>query len=185
MIVMMLLVLTALGQQDHRFLNTSGKITPEQTKAVVLAIEDEMYDNGLEEDYIGAGENEATARGKWVSRMPVYVDPFLNDGTGHVIYDFKHYGEIYRAFYVHDDGLVALDGDPWNEFPPTEPSLKTQYMSRTKVAQLKRDWLKEFFVIDTSTDERSHFVRDAAARQVQRTGSSYWQCCISPHLSQK
>jgi hypothetical protein len=113
--------------------------------------------------------------------MPIYVDPKIDEGVGRAIYNLKHYGEIYRVFYFQEDGAVVLDGDPNLGFPPTDVSFQAKYMNRDKLALLKRDWLHESFVVDNEPDIR--VVREAAARQKERAGFSYWETAILPHLS--
>jgi hypothetical protein len=178
--VIFLLMLLALGQEPARLLQESGVIAPTQIRALILAVEDEVYDNGFEEDYIGAGKNEAESGQKWVSRMPIYVDPIIDQGEGRAIYNLKHYGEVYRLFYIHEDGTIALDGDPELGFPRTDTSFLTRYMSRKRLAHLKQGWLHERFVINTEPGRE--VVREAAVRQKQRTGFSYWETVVLPHL---
>lgn len=48
------------------------------------------------------------------------------------------------------------------------------------VCRMKRDWLKRTFVINTSPDFQT--IQAAAAREFRRTGHSYWQSNILPHL---
>ena len=94
-----------------------------------------------------------------------------------------HDGEVYRLFSIRKDGVVVLDGNPQNEFPPTQTSLKTLYMNDDEVCEMKLDWLHAFFEIDTAPDER--VLRAAARRQKGRTGASHWKSFILPHQTKQ
>ena len=180
---MVALALLMLLGQRHGFSQASGTITPALIHSLEVSVEDEVYDNGFEEEYVGAGTNDGAAGAKWISRMPIYVNPQIDQGVGRAVYDLKHYGEIYRAFYFRDDGMVVLDGDAEKGFPPSDASFEAKYMDRDRLVRLKRDWLHETFVINTDPDIR--MVREAAARQRERTGASYWEEAILPHLSKQ
>lgn len=179
--LILLMILAFSSHQTHDFSHSSGKITRSQIKTVELAIEDEVYDYGYEKDYAGTGKNGAASGDKWISGMPLYIEPRIKDGGGTVIYTLKPYGEIYRAFYLRDDGLVVLDGDPEFEFPPTDVSFKTKYMNSDRLARLKRNWLHVSFSINTDPDIKT--VRQAAVREKERTGYSFWESEVLPHLS--
>ena len=155
------------------------RISNIEIQAVVQAVQDEIYDYGFEDDYSRVGENLARDPSKWKSRMPICVNPEIEDGEGRVIYQLMHYGEIYRVFTIRKDGLVILDGDPELEFPPTQASLKTLYMNKGRVRQLKHDWLRDSFLIDTAPESR--IVQDAAERQMRRIGYSYSQSVVLPN----
>jgi hypothetical protein len=155
------------------------KVSNIEIQAVVQAVQDEIYDYGLEEDYSQVGENLAGDPSKWESRMPIYINPGIEDEEGRVIYSLMHYGEIYRVFTIRKDGVVILDGDPELEFPPTQPSLKTVYMKKGRVRQLKHDWIRDSFLIDTAPEPR--IVQEASERQIRRTGYSYWQSVVLPN----
>lgn len=156
------------------------QITEAETRAVVQAVQDEIYDYGFEGDYDRAGENAAGTSSKWISRMRIYIAPETENGGGEIIYDLKHDGEVYRLFTIRKDGLAILDGDPQLGFPPTQRSRKTQYMDSAEVRQLKRNWLERHYDVDTSPS--MSVVRDSAHRQKLRTGFSYWETEVLPNL---
>ena len=156
-------------------------ITTEQIRSLVQAVQDEIYDYGFEEDYVGIGTDRAVDGAKWKSEMPIYVKPTIEDGRGVAIYDLKHYGEVYRIFSIGDNGRIILDGDPELGFPPTQSSLLTKYMRGSEIAQMKHDWLHETYNVNTAPSNQT--VRDSAQRQKLRTGFSYWESFVLPRLS--
>jgi hypothetical protein len=107
------------------------------------------------------------------TRVPLYIDPMVEDGEGQAIYKLMPYGEVLRLFHVHDDGTVVLDGDPELGFPASQPNRKTVYLKDSDVGQMKRDWVKAFFGVDLSPSPE--MVQDAVRRQKQRTGFSAWE----------
>ena len=155
------------------------KISKIEIQDVLQAVQDEIYDYGFEEDYSQIGENLAGDPSKWESRMAIYIKPEIENYGGQVIYRLMHYGEIYRFFTIRKDGFVILDGDPELEFPPTQPSLKTLSMNEGRVRQMKRDWLRDSFLIDTAPESKR--VQAASERQIRRTGYSYWQSVVLPN----
>jgi hypothetical protein len=166
-------------EQNGKVPPTGTSVTAPTVHAVIQAIEDEIYDYGFEEDYSQIGENFAGDPSKWESRMPIYINPEIEDDEGQVIYRLMHYGEIYRVFTIRKNGLVVLDGDPELAFPPTQPSLKTLYMNEGRVRQLKHDWLRDSFLIDTAPESKR--VQAASERQMRRTGYSYWRSVVLPN----
>jgi hypothetical protein len=73
-----------------------------------------------------------------------------------------HDGEVYRLFSIRKDGVVVLDGNPQNEFPPTQTSLKTLYMNDDEVCEMKLDRLHAFFR-DRYCSRRARAARCATA----------------------
>lgn len=160
--------------------NEEEPLTEAETHAVVQAVQDEIYDYGFEEDYERAGENTAGSSSKWIRRMRMYIAPETENGGGEIIYDLKHYGEVYRLFTIRKDGLAILDGDPQLGFPPTQRSRKTEYLDSSEVRQMKRNWIERHYEVNTSPS--ISVVRDSAHRQELRTGLSYWETVVFPHL---
>jgi hypothetical protein len=162
--------LPSSGYAEHR----KRPVTAPEVKAVIQAVEDEIYDYGQHGEFYQIGDNLGTPQ-HWKSRMRIYINPEydLEDGVGQVIYKFMPYGEILRFFFLEGDGKVELDGDPHNRFPPTQPSLQTVYMDDQKVCRMKQSWLKRFFVIDVSPTPE--IIQQAARRQKLRTGYSDWE----------
>lgn len=158
------------GAQQHR----RRKITDPEVKAVIQAVEDEIYDYGYEENYYQFGEEVQIDPRHLIHRVPIYIRPEIEDGGGEAIYELLPYGEVFRSFDIGKDGVAVLDGNPENGFPQSdEYSRKTLWMEDAAVFQMKQHWLKHSFDIDASADEKT---MDAAARrQKLRTGFSYWQ----------
>ena len=142
-------------------------------KAIILAIEDEIYDEGCQ----GYGFDAAIAHDGKSYEMPVYFEP--TDGAkkesegaeGSIIYRLLPIGEIQREYSIDHSGLATLYGHPeWN-FPPTTSSLRTVFMDDDTLCQLKHDSVRARFTLDLSAvPER---LRAAAARQRQRMGERY------------
>jgi hypothetical protein len=149
------------------------KLTADEVQAVILAVQDEIYDYGYEPRFYQLGEN-AGVPSHWRSRLPIYVNSAFDDeGMGQVIYKLMPHGEVFRFFDIGANGLVMLDGDPELDFPPTQPSLKTVYMDDDELCRMKHTWIRQFFVVDTSPTRDT--VQDAVRRQKLRTGFSAWE----------
>jgi hypothetical protein len=171
----LLLALLCFSIQAHPE-SHKRKISEPEVKAVIQAVEDEIYDYGFQKQFYQMGEEVGVSPNAPRSRMRIYIQPEINaeDGGGRVIYKLMPYGEVLRDFIVRKDGLVVLDGDPQNGFPPTqESSTKTVYMDDDEVCQMKRDWLKDFFVVDDSPSTQR--IEEATQRQKLRTGFSEWE----------
>jgi hypothetical protein len=143
------------------------QVTQTDVAALVLAIEDEIYDEGCQ-GYV----HDIASTGKGNSyRLPVYVQPALNDQRlGWAIYKLRPMGEVLREFSV-DHGLSYLYGHPEWDFPPTEPSYLTVYMDDDQLCQFKHEWIRTSFTIELPPTEQR--VREAAQRQQSRLGKDY------------
>lgn len=142
------------------------QLTEDQIKAVVLAIQDEIYDYDYEGDFADVGE----ASGPGSSRLPLYISPIIKEGHGTVIYKLMPQGEIYRDFSIDGNGLVVLSEEPDGGFPPTHSSHNTLYMDDNEVCRLKHDWVKASFYIDFQPGKER--IREASVRQKRRVGFS-------------
>jgi hypothetical protein len=152
------------------------KVSDSQVKAVIQAVEDEIYDYGYQKQFYQMGKDVGTSPNAPRSRIRIYIEPEVDaeDGGARVIYKLMPHGEVLRDFVIRKDGLVVLSGNPQNGFPPTqEASTKTVYMDDDEVCQMKHDWLKEFFVVDDSPSPER--IQEAAQRQKARTGFSDWE----------
>lgn len=161
------ILVCALLVQPAGAVKENARVTEADVKAVVQAIEDEIYDYG----YQGWGFDV----GKHISddeyRVRVYVEPTLNkDRAAWAIYKLMPFGEVYRLFWIGSDGLAELSGNPEWDFPSTEPSYLTVYMNDDQLCQLKHDWLKSSFVITLKPSPER--LREAAERQKKRVGHS-------------
>lgn len=146
-----------------------GSVTPDDERAIALAIEDEIYDRGLQGYYSDVGGG----LGQYKARVEFYIEPYIKGGMAYLIYKFMPYGEVYRVFWIRNDGLARLDGNPDIGFPPSQPNHLTVYGDDDTLCKQKHDWLKFQFVIDIQpSNER---VAEAAARQKKRTGRSVWE----------
>jgi hypothetical protein len=149
------------------------KVSDSEVKAIIQAVEDEIYDYGYQKQFFQKGKKVETSPSTSSIRVRIYVEPELdvNEQSGRVIYRLMPNGEVIRDFVVRTNGLVLLSGDPQNGFPPTqESSTKTAYMDSDEVRQMKRDWLKAFFVVDGFPGYKR--IQEAAQRQKLRTGFS-------------
>jgi len=152
------------------------KISDSELRAVIQAVEDEIYDYGYQKKFYHLGENVADATSTVRTSMHIYIDPEIDstDESGRVIYKLMPYGEVLRDFIKRRNGLVVLSGDPQNGFPQTqESSTKTVYLDDAEVCGMKHDWIKSNFVVDDSPSPER--VQDAANRQKLRTGFSDWE----------
>ena len=142
-------------------------ISVKEARAVILAVEDEVYDRGYQKRFYMVGPE--VSRG--VTRLPLYIQPTVKKDGGTAIYKLMPYGEVLRGFHFSKDGLAVLEGDPDGGFPPTDPDVLTLYLDDDDVCRWKHTWKKYFFeIIDSPSAER---IQEAVARQKQRVGYSY------------
>ena len=150
------------AQQPRRNTTLSGS----QVQAVILGVQDEIYDFGYQKQFYEVGPEPA----RGVTRVPLYIQPGLKDGEGTVIYKLMPYGEVIRNFHFNKDGLAVLEGAPDGGFRPTQPNTLTLYMDDDEICRWKHKWVRQHFdILDTPPAER---VRDASERQKQRIGYS-------------
>ncbi len=153
---------------------TKTRLTQSEAKALVQAVQDEIYDYEYEGHFFPEGGPVGHAVSGSKTRVSLYINPFVEDGEGQAIYKLMPYGEVLRLFHVHDDGTIVLDGDPEVGFPATQPNRKTVYLKDSEVGRMKRYWMKSFFEVDLSPSAET--VQDAVRRQKQRTGGfSAWE----------
>lgn len=131
--------------------------------AVKLAIVDEMYAHDLQ----GYVPDISRLVSGSEYKVRAYFDPKLHSGNvGWVIYKLMPYGEVLRMFTIGDDGFAFLYGKLRNHFPPTEPSYLTVYMDDDDLCQIKQQWLKEYFLVDSNPSATR--VTEARARERKR-----------------
>lgn len=153
---------------------TKIRLTQSETKALVQAVQDEIYDREYQGYFFPEGGPVGDAISDSRTRVPLYVDPIVEHGEGEAIYKLMPYGEVVRLFHVHKDGTIVLDGDPELGFPASQPNRKTVYLEDRVLDRMKRDWLKSSFEIDLSPGPET--LQDAIRRQKQRTGGfSAWE----------
>jgi hypothetical protein len=152
---------SALGSSSKR------QLSDKEGNAVILAVEDEVYDRGYQKRFYMVGPE--TRRG--VTQLPLYIRPTLEDGEGLVIYILMPLGEVIRGFHFSKEGLVVLEGDPDGGFPPTDPDMLTIYVDDDNICRWKHTWKKYHFeIIDSPAPER---IDEGGIRQKQRVGYSY------------
>jgi len=143
-----------------------------QVAAVILAVEDEIYDYSQEKAFLrAAAAKQAPAES---ITLTLYINPHLSadvdDGSGQVIYRNLPYGEIIRYFWILPDGLVWLDRNPSVGFPATQMSHYTEFMDREELREDKAKWLHAKFTIELRPDRER--VVQAGKRQIKRVGFS-------------
>jgi hypothetical protein len=153
---------------------TKIKLTQSETKALVQAVEDEIYDREYQGYFFPEGGPVGDLISESRTRVPLYVDPMVENGEGEAVYKLMPYGEVLRLFHVHSDGTIVLDGDPELGFPASQPNRKTVYLKDSALDRMKREWVKSSFEIDLWP--RPETIQDAVRRQKQRTGGfSAWE----------
>jgi hypothetical protein len=153
---------------------TKIRLTQSETKALVQAVQDEIYDREYQGYFFPEGGPVGDVISESRTRVPLYVDPVVEDGEGEAIYKLMPYGEVLRLFHVHDYGMIVLDGDPELGFPASQPDRKTVYLKDSAVVRMKRAWVKSSFEIALSP--RPQTIQDVVRRQKQRTGGfSAWE----------
>lgn len=147
----------------------SHAVTSAETKAIVQAIEDEIYDWGCQSDeYEFIGERLDYLHYK----VPVYIDPRVRDGQGRVIYKLMPFGEVYRAYWIGKSGGIYLDNsNPSAGFGPERSSYKTLYMDDAELCKDKTEWIKDYFVV--SYRPSPELLKESSARQKKRLGETY------------
>lgn len=166
MVIGTLLVLFILLSFSHAARERT--LADQDVKAVTLAIEDEIYDEGCQG--YGADASAGIQNGSYA--LPLYIKPSFNDqDLGWAIYKLLPVGEVLRTFSVDSNGNAVIYGHPeWN-FPPSEPSYLTVYMNDDDLCQSKHDWVRTKINLELAPSKER--LRDAATRQQQRLGERY------------
>lgn len=129
-----------------------------EVQAVISAIKDEVYANGYQTAFVDIGPD----------RIPLYVNPRVENGMIWVIYKLMPFGEVLRgAFSINNPQIAILAGDPHNNFPPTQgASMKTVYLADDDVMKMKTTWRKSYFSIDVNASAQT--LAEAKRRQELR-----------------
>ena len=155
----------------------SHEITENEGRALLLAIEDEIYERGFQKHFYMVGPEMSPG----VTRLPLYVQPTVKNDGGTAIYKLMPYGEVLRGFHFKPDGVAVLESDPESGFPSTGPDMLTLYLDDDDVCRWKHSWKKYHFeVVDSPSAE---MIEQAAARQKQRLGYSYREMPPREHRS--
>lgn len=164
----------AAGQAPSTSLEAAGlrEVSGEVRARVVQAIEDEVYDYGREGLFFEVDGNPGGDHTPAV--LSVYVSKSLSPtGVGVAVYDDMPFGQIYRYFSVDQKGVVRLSGDPEGPFRHWGGSVLTVYMKMEEVCGfLTTQSVKGTFVVDPDVSLERR--RAASARQLDRTGYSFW-----------
>lgn len=153
---------------------TKIRLTQSETKALVQAVEDEIYDREDQGYFFPEGGPVGDVISESKTRVPLYVDPVVEDGEGEAIYKLMPYGEVLRLFHLHNDGTIVLDGDPELGFPASQPNRKTVYIKDDDLDRMKHDWVRSSFEINLWPSPEA--IQEVVRRQKQRTGGfSAWE----------
>jgi hypothetical protein len=156
-VIVMLCCLLAIATSA----SAAQMVSDADIRAVVEAIKDEIYANGYYTAYIDVERD----------KVPVYVNPKIENIMVWVIYRLMPFGEILRGAVVSlDKRLVFLHRDPQLGFPASDgAAMKTVYLSDEDVIEKKTTWRRIYVSIDLKpTAER---LEEARQRQKLRYGS--------------
>jgi hypothetical protein len=145
---------------------TGPTLTDDAKREIVNAIEDEIYDYGLEARFRSIGK--AVGGGEF--EIPLFVTSDSQNSSYYIIYRLMPYGEIYRLITMGDDGLARLFRNPRSGFPPDAPATQTVYYDDEHICQLKHSAVKLSFVVDTKPSPPR--LKEAINRQKTRYGFS-------------
>jgi hypothetical protein len=139
-----------------------------EISAVIEAIQDEIYDLKLQDDFFDVGKTTKENRDQEI--LNVYLQPdVIEDSRSWVIYKLMPDGEILRMYEIGRSGRIYLHGKP-GEFRITQPDYPTVFMDDDELCKLKHDWLRRHFVVNTNPSPE--LVAAARARQRQRNQAS-------------
>jgi hypothetical protein len=166
-----LLLLTASSPSIAQGTTKSG-LTQSETKALIQAVQDEIYDREYQAYFFPEGGPVGDVISMFKTRVPLYVDRVLERGEGEAIYKLMPYGEVVRLFHVHVDGIIVLDGDPELGFPASQPNRKTVYLRDDDLDRMKHEWVRSSFKIGLWPSPQT--IQDVV--QKRRTGGfSAWE----------
>ena len=170
LLVSLLLIVSLLSSGQAA---TKTRLTQSETKALVQAVQDEIYDREYQGHFFPEGGPVGDLISESRTRVVLYVNPALEDGEGQAIYKLMPYGEVLRLFHVHG-GMIVLDGDPELGFPASQPNRRTVYLKDSVVDRMKHEWVKSSFEVELSPSPET--VQEAVRRQKQRNdGFSAWE----------
>jgi hypothetical protein len=159
------LTLSSARAQDN-VPTAEPKLTDNVRIELVNAVEDEIYDYGLEGKFRSVGK----ALGNDEFEIPLFVTSDSKGSSYYVIYRLMPYGEMYRLITIGDDGLARLFRNPRSGFPPDAPAMQTVYYEDEHICQLKHNATKLSFVVILSPSKDR--VKEAVDRQKKRYGFS-------------
>jgi hypothetical protein len=141
-------------------------LTESEKAALVSAIEDEIYDYGLQQNFRSVGK--ALTADEF--EIPLFVTKESHGSSHYVIYRLLPFGEMYRLVTVGPDGLVRLFRNPRSGFPPDAPAMQTVYYDDDLICSLKHEALRLSFVVEMTPSKQR--IQEAVERQKKRYGFS-------------
>ncbi len=161
MVLALVLVLGALPGGVPAPASDAQMVSDADIRAVVGAIKDEIYANGYYTAYIDVG----------AEKVPVYVNPKIENNMVWVIYKLMPFGEILRGVVVSPDKRLAfLHRDPQLGFPASDgAAMKTVYLNDDDVIERKTTWRRVYISIDLKPSPKQ--LEEARQRQKLRYGS--------------
>lgn len=152
----------ASARQPH-ISTPAAPVDSAQIKALVQAIQDELYADNLQVDDYDAG----VPAGRGMYRLQLYVQPDFNEqGLAWAIYKLMPYGEVLRMFWIGRSGTAFLYGKPRDRFRPTGPSYLTAYMDDGELLRAKQTWTRTHFLVDLRPSAEN--LRESKERQKKR-----------------
>lgn len=148
-------------------LSAQLSLTTRQKESLASAIEDEIYDYGLETNFAYIGKALDGER----QEVPLFVVKGSTTFSYHIIYRLMPYGELYRIAEVGHDGTVSLSRNPEMGFTPETPTTLTAYYDDDLICSLKQHALRLSFVIELHPSKTR--VQEAIRNQQLRYGFSH------------
>jgi hypothetical protein len=128
----------------------------DKLKAVLLAITDEIYYYGMEEESPAVNMPAET---------PVYLELDEKAGSCRVIYRLYPHGEVFRRFFFAPDGLAILAGDARKGFLWWQH--RNPYVGQTteipddELIRYKQTWRRLSYRLNTGFDKTELIMRQA------------------------
>ena len=163
-IALVCITLPPIAGQAQTSRESSPAVSQADRAAVVLAIEDEIYDWGCQDEFEFVGDMKTPGR----HELRVYINPQLANGSGEIIYKLMPFGEVRRTFRIGKSGLAYLEDTPKQGFGPERSNSRTVYMDDDELLRDKEQWIKTSFVIDEHPDQKR--LGEARSRQHRRLG---------------
>jgi hypothetical protein len=137
-----------------------------EKSTVISAIEDEIYDYGLQEKFRSVGK-AITAES---FEIPLFVTRDSQDGNLYLIYRLMPFGEMYRLATIGPDGQVRLFRKPRSGFPPDAPAMLTAYYDDDQICRLKHEALRLSFIVEMTPSKAR--IAEVIVNQKHRYGFS-------------
>jgi hypothetical protein len=148
-------------------LSAQLSLTTRQKESLASAIEDEIYDYGLEANFAYIGKALDGER----QEVPLFVVKDSTTSSYRLIYRLMPYGELYRIAEVGPDGTVNLSRNPEMGFTPETSTTLTEYYDDDLICSLKQTALRLSFVVELHPSKTR--VQEAIRNQQVRYGFSH------------